>query len=423
MCNIAISHRLKSRLLRVSVVALLPNRLLGLMIATLVAIIGCSDNNVSATSKQANPKSPILPTIGLERVFENIDIESPLWLTQAPVADDDWYLLEKSGRIIRFKNENKVTKSRVFLDISDRVDNSTNEGGLLSMAFHPNYGDNQHVYLSYTRSGSPLTSYVTRFKSLDGGGSLSANSEHVVLKVPQPYTNHNGGHIVFGADSYLYIGLGDGGSGGDPKRHGQNVNTFLGALLRIDVDKADPYAVPDDNPFVGKAQGLAEIYAWGLRNPWRWSFDRETQVLWLADVGQNNWEEVNIIKKGGNYGWNIREGTHCYRSRDCDDKTLQNPIVEYSHKQGCSITGGFVYRGKAIPTLQGVYLYGDYCSGTVWGIVKQREDQFQAVKLIESGLNIASFSEGKDGELYVLHLAGEIHKIVKTNKNNPTLVR
>jgi len=393
-----------------------------LMVSPMLAVLAMMVAMVTGCSEKRSPEppnlgSPMIPNIALQRVFQNIDIKSPLWLTQAPVANSDWYVLEKNGRILRFSDDYNTSTHEVFLDITDRVDNSANEGGLLGMAFHPAYADNYQVYLSYTQSGSPLTSHIARFESLDAGASLAADSEHAILKVPQPYSNHNGGHIVFGADQLLYIGLGDGGSGGDPKGHGQDINTLLGALLRIDVNTVDvaknqAYGVPNDNPFVNQPQGLPEIYAWGLRNPWRWSFDRKTQALWLADVGQNNWEEINLIKKGGNYGWNIREGAHCYRSQACDTATLQDPVSEYSHEQGCSITGGFVYRGEAIPQLQGAYLFSDFCSGTIWALIKQNDGQFQTVTLLESGLNIASFSEGKDGELYVLHLGGEIHKII-----------
>jgi glucose/arabinose dehydrogenase len=283
------------------------------------------------------------------------------------------------------------------------------------MAFHPDYAKNHQVFISYTRSGSPLISYVSRFTSVDNGKTLDESSEQVVINVNQPYGNHNGGNIAFGPDNYLYIGFGDGGSGGDPQGNGQNKNTLLGAMLRVNVDGAPPYEIPADNPFVKNSNARPEIYAYGLRNPWRWSFDKKTGQLWLGDVGQNAWEEVDIIESGGNYGWNAKEGFHSYNASTKLDGPGLAPVVEYSHDKGCSITGGYVYRGNLISELSGTYLYADFCQGTIWGLSQSKAGDYQTHILLESRLMIASFAQSNAGELYVLHYGGEIYKIEVDN--------
>jgi len=228
--------------------------------------------------------------------------------------------------------------------------------------------------------------------------------------VDQPFLNHNGGQIAFGPDGLLYVGLGDGGSGGDPLGHAQDTSTLLGSILRIDVDRGTPYAVPPDNPFAAGG-GRPEIFAWGLRNPWRWSFDRETGELWCGDVGQNRWEEVDRIRRGGNYGWNVREGAHCFASAECDSAGLIEPVAEYSHDEGCSITGGYVYRGATLPQISGAYVYGDFCSGRIWGLFSAGGGALAPRLLAESGLQISSFAEDHDGELYVVDYGGGIHRL------------
>lgn len=355
----------------------------------------------------------------LKQVFNDIPFHDPLAILQAPGQKNTWYVVEKAGRVLRIVGVGKNSKTSVFADIRDRVESGPNEAGLLGMAFDPNFSKNGQVYLSYTRRGNPLVSVLSRFWSHDGGKSVQTQKEEILLRIPQPYTNHNGGNVQFGHDGYLYYGLGDGGSGGDPEGNGQNTQTLLGALLRIDVSNVHGvkgYRIPKGNPFVNGG-GRPEIYAYGLRNPWRWSFDRQTGDLWLADVGQNSWEEVDRVVVGGNYGWNLKEGKHCY-SGDCKKPGLIDPVFEYSHRDGCSITGGYVYRGAAIPSLQGTYLFGDYCRGTIWGVNADIVStmNLSAVNrrvLFRTDMNISSFGEDNEGEIYVVDLKGRIFKIVK----------
>jgi glucose/arabinose dehydrogenase len=349
------------------------------------------------------------PAVQLESVFGNQVFNRPLAMYQTATDRTHWYVVEQAGRVLRIKTDG--TDRQVFVDIRSRVDSGPNEAGLLGLAFHPDFERNQRVFLSYTASDDPLVSHIAEYRLDQNATRIDPNSERIVLKQSQPYGNHNGGQISFGPDGFLYIGFGDGGAGGDPLQHGQNTNTLLGTMLRIDVDQGQPYGSPRDNPFAAGG-GRAEIFAYGLRNPWRWSFDRKTGELWLADVGQNKWEEVNRIVKGGNYGWNIKEGKHCFRSHRCRTTGLIDPIVDYGHDQGCSITGGYVYRGSQIPALRGWYVYADYCSGTVWGLDTETQNP-QPIVILSSGANIASFAEDHAGELYVLdHSKGRISRMV-----------
>ncbi|WP_455365304.1 PQQ-dependent sugar dehydrogenase [Kaarinaea lacus] len=345
-------------------------------------------------------------------MFKDVPMDVIVYMTQAPGDDRYWYVVEKPGRVLRFENKPDAADATVFVDISDRVDAGPSEAGLLGMAFHPQFRTNGYVYLSYTGHDGGLKSYISRFKSLDSNESVDPGTEKRLLEVAQPYSNHNGGQIEFGPDGYLYIGWGDGGAGGDPKGHGQNTQTLLGAMLRIDVNNGNPYAIPATNPFASNNNGKPEIYAWGLRNPWRWSFDRETGKLWVADVGQDNWEEVNIIHKPGNYGWNGKEGKHCYKAARCENPAFIDPVIEYDHDAGCSVTGGYVYRGSEISALSGIYLYSDFCAGTLWGARDAGNGVYESFQLAASNLNIASFAQANNGEIYLLHIRGEIYKIV-----------
>jgi uncharacterized repeat protein (TIGR03806 family) len=345
--------------------------------------------------------------------YPNLPSLNPLvGLYQAPGDNSAWYAVEQSGQVVRFANNPAVSSVSSFIDIQDRVDYG-GEKGLLGLAFHPNYALNGYVYLSYTASpASGLESRLSRFTLDTASQTLDAASEQIILRVSQPFSNHNGGQIAFGPDGRLYIGLGDGGSGGDPNGNGQNPATLLGAMLRIDVgDGSGGYTIPPDNPFVSGG-GAPEVYAYGLRNPWRWSFDRQGGALWVGDVGQNAYEEVDIVTRGGNYGWNVMEGNHCYSpATGCDQSSLILPVAEYDHTQGIAVTGGYVYRGSEVPFLSGQYLYGDYGSGLIWALEANGAGGYVATQLLDTTLNISSFAEDLNGELYVLNLGGTIHKV------------
>ena len=361
---------------------------------------GCGSNGGGSKNPPLGPSTE--PLIALEPVFTPITFNQPVALIPNPSGELDWFLVEKGGIVWNFSHDDPLLDATVFIDISLLVESGPSEAGLLGMALHPLFPSNHNVFLSYTgQDGGSLVSTISRFTSRDGGVTLDPSTEEVILTVEQPFNNHNGGNLAFGHDGYLYIGLGDGGRGGDPQGHGQNTETLLGSILRIDVDGGPPYAIPKDNPFISEG-GRPEIYAWGLRNPWRFSFDRGTGELWVADVGQNNWEEVNKVQLGENYGWNIKEGTHCFKVDPCDTPGITDPIVEYSHDEGASVTGGFVYRGTVLDLLKGLYLYADFVSGKIWGLSFVQEGIPDPKLLIESGLSISSFAEGIDGELYVL---------------------
>ena len=394
----------------------------------LVAALSCSCGGGGSNDSQMNPPPPPPPppptsAVQLQQVFTTLSaFNQPLAMMQQPGDDSRWYVVERGGLIHVFDNDPAVSMSSVFIDLTAVVDSSVQEAGLLGMAFHPDFQNNGEVFLYFTRPG--LVCYVSRFMSVDGGQTLDPNTEEVLLTIDKPFGNHNGGNIAFGPDGFLYIGVGDGGSANDPGDHAQNTSDLLGSMLRIDVDGGNPYAIPANNPFAGNPtcpQGIGvdacpEIFAWGLRNPWRWSFDSTTGDLWVGDVGQAAWEEIDIVTAGGNYGWRIREGAHCNTAIDpnCDSTGLIDPIAEYDHNQGQAITGGYVYRGQAIPGLQGVYVYADFVSGLVWGLFDDGAGGLEIRELADTGLGIASFAQGNDGELYALDLnAGGIYQIVE----------
>ncbi len=356
--------------------------------------------------------------VTISRVYPQLpSLNRPLAAIQPPGNPRVWWVIEQPGRVVSFNNEPQVSRTQTVLDIRNRVEDGPNEAGLLGMAFHPNFANNLQVFLSYTtRTRGQLISRISRFTSADNGNTLDANSEQIILEENQPAGNHNGGHIAFGPDGFLYIAFGDGGGAGDTYMHGQNKDSVLGAILRIDVDNTQgpmPYRIPMDNPFA-QGGGAAEIFAWGLRNPWRFSFDRSTGDLWTGDVGQNAYEEVDIVRLGGNYGWPIREGRHYYRSNNCPSAGFVDPVTEYGRRSGNSITGGYVYRGRDIPQLVGKYIYGDFGSGNVW-VANPTADPntWNSVSLSQSSLGISSFAEDLNGELYILDLfRGQMHKIV-----------
>jgi glucose/arabinose dehydrogenase len=321
------------------------------------------------------------------------------------------FLVEQPGRIRVVRNN--VLESTPFLDISSRV-LFGGEQGLLAVAFPPGYANKGHFYVSYTREPDGASVIARYFVPPGNPDVADPNSEEVLLTVAQPFPIHNAGLIAFGPDGYLYVSLGDGGSAEDSLNNAQNTDSLLGKILRIDVEEADfPYAVPPGNPFVGQEGYREEVWALGLRNPWRFSFDRQSGALYIADVGHNNWEEVNVeppASTGGhNYGWRVMEGAHCRTPPIfCNPAGLTLPTYEYSHFQGCSIIGGFVYRGRAYPCLQGMYLYSDFCTGGVWGL-KQVDGEWQSRILTDTPLQFVSFGEDEEGELYALDIMGGVH--------------
>ncbi|MFW9805626.1 MAG: PQQ-dependent sugar dehydrogenase, partial [Candidatus Thorarchaeota archaeon] len=312
-----------------------------------------------------------------------------------------------------FNNTHDVNETHIFLDISHLVSEEGNEMGLLGLAFHPQFESNGYFFVDYTAS-NPRRTVIARYQVNDMN-QANMTSERVILEILQPYTNHNGGQIAFGPDDYLYIAMGDGGSGGDPLGNGQNKTSLLGALLRIDVDQTDfdlNYSIPDSNPFHGNTMGFAEeIFAYGLRNPWRFSFDFESGLLFAADVGQNTIEEIDIVESGDNYGWNIKEGSQCYASAECDDTGLIDPIWEYTHDLGHSVTGGYVYHGSELTQLQGKYIYGDFVSGRIWSLEYQNGFTVSNVEIFDTSIGISSFGIDESNELYVLSFSGSIYRI------------
>jgi glucose/arabinose dehydrogenase len=339
----------------------------------------------------------------------------PLVLTHAGDGSGRVFVATQHGVIHVFPNDQQVEKTRVFLDLQDRVryDDNTNEEGFLGLAFHPDYKTNGEFFVFYTLKKPRLTNVLSRFRvRKDDPDRADPDSEEVLLRVQRPFWNHDGGTLCFGPDGFLYFTLGDGGDANDPFKNGQNLKTLLGKVLRIDVDHKDPgkgYAVPRDNPFVGRPDILPEIYAYGLRNVWRMAFDRPTKVLWAADVGQNLYEEIDHITPGGNYGWNLREGLHPFGADGVGPrKDLIDPIWEYPHDVGKSITGGCVYRGERLPELQGLYLYADYVSNRLWALGYDA-DKKRVVRnhpIPDKGVPILSFGEDEKGEVYLMTFSG-----------------
>ena len=353
----------------------------------------------------------------VERVHPNLSFNKLTNLVEPNDGRGLLFATEQTGRILVFPNDQGTSQAEVFLDLQGRVNPApANEEGLLGLAFHPGYKENGYLYVYYSAT-SPRRSVVSRF-SVKTGNPKEADpgTELILMEIDQFFDNHNGGQLAFGPDGFLYIALGDGGSGGDPQGNGQNRNTLLGSLLRIDVSGGSDgknYRIPPDNPFVGVSGARDEIWAYGLRNPWRFSFDRRTGDLWLADVGQSAWEEVDVIRKGRNYGWNTMEGGHCFSpSTGCDQTGLELPVAEYGHSDGCSITGGYLFRGWGTPSLLNAYVYGDYCSGKIWGLRYDGASATEMTLLVDSALNISSFAEDRAGNLYVLDQSQGIYRLV-----------
>lgn len=359
---------------------------------------------------QANTVTSLPPAESAAWQLVADGLNAPVGIAHAGDGSGRLFILEQAG-VIRILQDG-ILLTEPFLDISRQV-GCCGERGLLGLAFHPRYADNGRFFVNYTdRDGNTV---IARFEvSPDDPNRANPESEQRLMYIRQPYPNHNGGAVIFGPDGYLYLGLGDGGSGGDPQGNGQSTSTLLGKILRIDVDAADPYAIPFDNPFVNGG-GLKEIWAYGLRNPWRIAFDPLTGDLYIADVGQNAWEEINFLAAGSpagaNFGWNYREGAHPFQGSPPDGLNLIDPVAEYSHNQGCSVTGGEVYRGTRMPAWQGVYLYGDYCSGKVWGLTRNPLGVWLNGLLFETGATITSFGVDESGEVYLVDYSGGIYRL------------
>ncbi len=358
-----------------------------------------------------------------EPAFAKLRPRRPVVITHAGDGSNRLFVVTQQGVVHAFPNRPDAEETTTFLDIESKVvyADRQNEEGLLGLAFHPKYAENGQFFVYYTTKAAPQTSVISRFRvSAEDPNRADPDSEEEILRIEQPYWNHNGGTLVFGPDGYLYVGLGDGGKFNDPHMNGQNVQTLLGSILRIDVDHQDPglkYAIPKDNPFAGEPKyARGEIFAYGFRNVWRMSFDRETGQLWAADVGQDTWEEIDLVRAGGNYGWNLREAGHKFGPAGADPRSeLIDPIWEYHHDIGKSITGGNVYRGQQVPELQGHYVYGDYVSGNLWALKYDVASRRVTANRPIRGENIPviTFGEDEAGELYFSDSFGRIFHFVK----------
>lgn len=397
---------------------------------------------------QIVPAAEPLPSLDLKPAFPDLKFNRPLWMEEIPDGSKRVVVVQQDGKILVLPNRADAREAATFLDITDRKPLVQNEEGLLAFAFHPKYKENGLLYINYSQQ-TPKRGVLSEWRvSKSDPNKVDPATERVLLEIPRPYWNHDGACINFGPDGFLYFSMGDGGSANDPHLVGQSGHHLLAKILRIDVNSRTgklPYGIPKDNPFVGKddkgnlrddpfdtrPEGLRpEIWAYGLRNAWRMSFDKETGDLWAGDVGQDKWEEINLIKKGGNYGWSVREGFHEFKNQKPQGTPL-DPIIEYphnaglssqakfpDHSPGVSVTGGYVYRGKKIPALRGVYVYGDFAMGTVWGFRYENGAVTVQGKLMKEnpGRQIASFAEDADGEVYLLSFDGKIYSLVEAAK-------
>jgi glucose/arabinose dehydrogenase len=337
-------------------------------------------------------------------------LNHPVDLQTSDDGSDRLFVVEQPGVIRIISNGSLLPPA--FLDITGLV-NFGGEMGLLGVAFHPNFSQNRRFYVNYVRQSGGVQTVIAEYQvSAADPNQADPASARILLTVNQPFENHKGGQLVFGPDGFLYIGLGDGGSSDDPLGNGQNLQTLLGKMLRIDVDHGAPYAIPSDNPFAAGG-GLPEIWAYGLRNPWRFSFERNSGRLFCADVGQDQFEEIDILQNGGNFGWNIMEGAHCFNpASGCNMTRLTLPIFEYDHSEGEAVIGGYVYHGTAISSLAGTYVFGDYASGKIWGLTENPPGTWTRTDLLSTGANLSSFGQDAAGELYVVELGGSVMKLV-----------
>jgi glucose/arabinose dehydrogenase len=396
------------RLLRgISIVALL---------ALSTVLLECGSSSSSpAPAAPAPPAAPPAPSGPLVLTLTPVlsGLNSPVDLQNAADGTGRLFVVEQQGQIRIVSNNSLVPTP--FLDITSLVDFG-GEKGLLGLAFHPAYTQNRRFFVNYDRVASgQMQTVIAEFQTLASNpNQADPNSQRILFTVNQPFPNHKGGQLAFGPDGFLYIGLGDGGSAGDPLGNAQNRRVLLGKMLRIDVDHTSPglqYAIPSDNPFLNGVD-RGEVWAYGLRNPWRFSFDVSSGRLFAADVGQDKFEEIDILQKGGNFGWNIMEGLHCFKPPSgCNMTGLILPITEYDHSQGDAVIGGYVYRGAAIPRLSGTYLFSDFESGTIWGLTENSSGQWTRSQLIAGGRNISSFGRDEAGELYVLDYSGSLLRI------------
>jgi glucose/arabinose dehydrogenase len=370
----------------------------------------------TATQPTSLPEATTTPPSSNQPVQDFPDISRWTWIQVASgltrpldikqAGDSRLFIVEKKGRILILENDGLLPDP--FLDIRDRVGSSGNEQGLLGLAFHPDYVNNGYFYLDYTDLHG--NTVVSRFRTTSQRDKADPASETVLMRIQQPYPNHNGGELRFGPDGYLYIGTGDGGSAGDPLRNGQNTGVLLGKLLRIDVDSGDPYGIPPGNPFISGG-GLPEVWAYGLRNPWRFSIDRLTGELFIGDVGQNLWEEIDWLPAGAaggaNFGWNQREGRHDYRGAALPG--MIDPIAEYGHDQGCAVVGGVSIHSSSMPEWEGIYLFGDYCTGRIWGLLHNANWTMQP--LFATPFTITAFGEDIDGRVYLTDDQGGVYRL------------
>ncbi len=385
----------------------------------------CALLGISASISDAQE----LPARALRQVFAANAFVQPLYLTHAGDGSDRIFVVGKKGRIKVMPNRDDAVATE-FLDLRDRV-NDGGDGGLVGMAFHPEHGTNGLFYVFYTHgtesSQGVFISRVSEFRVSADPNVADAASERLVWEEWQPATNHNGGQLAFGPDNMLYIGLGDGGDSNDRFQNGQDPTTWLAAILRIDVDARTgdlPYGIPPDNPFVGNSQDWREeIWAYGLRIPWRFSFDRKSGLLWAGDVGQGLWEEIDIVEKGANYGWNTMEGAHCFSPpTDCDPTGLAMPVLDYGRSEGYSVTGGYVYRGARLGGLYGVYIYGDFVKKRIWGLRYEEGEVLSNDLIATCPSSISSFGEDESGEVYIVGFEGPIYVFERLPGATPTAV-
>ncbi len=369
-------------------------------------LLSCDNSHVS-------PAPGGIPSIKLQPIARGLTM--PLAISHSGDIRHGLFIVEQGGTIRILKNG--TVSEKPFLDIRGRV-RAGGEMGLLGLAFHPKFSENRRFFVNYTAPTGPtgLQTILSEFKAGDDPQAADPASEQILLTIQQPFTNHNGGQIAFGPDGYLYIGMGDGGSGNDPQGNGQNLATLLGKMLRIDVDAAGEgkaYGIPPDNPFVGNKNAAPEIWAYGFRNPWRFSFDFGAGLLYVGDVGQVDREEIDLVQKGKNYGWNTMEGTICTPGVDpnCNRSGLELPLIDYPRSKGTTVIGGYVYRGNAIPGLSGVYFYGDFGSGNIWGFRYDGKSVTDQRLLLSTRRHFSAFGEDAQHELYVVDYAGEILKI------------